>query len=162
MRIWLLHAKLSSFVQCAVEHISVCWLDVAGWGEMYFSIYNGNFSNNAALLNYKSVRHKSRTLALQLVVGSLSCPFVLYVGLCVCSEVHGHENPVFLGGSPQIQTRTASQIMARQSSDTGRHLLSEPGTPLSPPAHGDVFFPVEGRRHNRFSPTGGVTLPFKY
>ncbi|CAG04742.1 unnamed protein product, partial [Tetraodon nigroviridis] len=58
------------------------------------------------------------------------------------SEVHGHENPVFLGGSPQIQTRTASQIMARQSSDTGRHLLSEPGTPLSPPAHGDVFFPV--------------------
>ncbi|KAK5853723.1 hypothetical protein PBY51_014854 [Eleginops maclovinus] len=59
------------------------------------------------------------------------------------SEALGHENPVFLGGSPQIKTRTVSQIMTRQSSETGRHLLSEPGTPLSPPAHGDVFFPIE-------------------
>ncbi|XP_040035265.1 V-type immunoglobulin domain-containing suppressor of T-cell activation [Gasterosteus aculeatus] len=59
------------------------------------------------------------------------------------SEAQGHENPVFLGGSPQIKTRTVSQIMTRQSSETGRHLLSEPGTPLSPPAHGDVFFPME-------------------
>ncbi|XP_026165851.1 V-type immunoglobulin domain-containing suppressor of T-cell activation [Mastacembelus armatus] len=55
----------------------------------------------------------------------------------------GHENPVFLGESPQIKTRTVSQIMTRQASETGRHLLSEPGTPLSPPAHGDVFFPIE-------------------
>lgn len=59
------------------------------------------------------------------------------------SEALGHENPVFLGGSPQTKTRTVSQIMTRQLSDTGRHLLSEPGTPLSPPAHGDVFFPIE-------------------
>ncbi|XP_008283527.1 V-type immunoglobulin domain-containing suppressor of T-cell activation [Stegastes partitus] len=59
------------------------------------------------------------------------------------SEAQGHENPVFLGGSPQIKTRTVSQIMTRQSSETGRHLLSEPGTPLSPPTHGDVFFPIE-------------------
>ncbi|XP_074502808.1 V-type immunoglobulin domain-containing suppressor of T-cell activation isoform X2 [Sebastes fasciatus] len=59
------------------------------------------------------------------------------------SEALGHENPVFLGGSPQIKTRTVSQIMARQSSETGRHLLSEPGTPLSPAVHGDVFFPIE-------------------
>uniref|UniRef100_A0A671XI17 V-set immunoregulatory receptor n=1 Tax=Sparus aurata TaxID=8175 RepID=A0A671XI17_SPAAU len=65
------------------------------------------------------------------------------------SHAHGHENPVFLGGSPQIKTRTVSQIMTRQSSETGRHLLSEPGTPLSPPAHGDVFFPVEGRRQTQ-------------
>ncbi|TKS85341.1 V-type immunoglobulin domain-containing suppressor of T-cell activation [Collichthys lucidus] len=59
------------------------------------------------------------------------------------SEALGHENPVFLGGSPQTKTRTVSQIMTRQNSETGRHLLSEPGTPLSPPAHGDVFFPIE-------------------
>ncbi|GAA6214045.1 V-type immunoglobulin domain-containing suppressor of T-cell activation [Lates japonicus] len=59
------------------------------------------------------------------------------------SEALGHENPVFLGGSPQIKTRTVSQIMTRQHSETGRHLLSEPGTPLSPPGHGDVFFPIE-------------------
>uniref|UniRef100_A0A667XLY9 V-set immunoregulatory receptor n=2 Tax=Myripristis murdjan TaxID=586833 RepID=A0A667XLY9_9TELE len=49
------------------------------------------------------------------------------------SEAQGHENPVFLGGSPQTKTRTVSQIMTRQASETGRHLLSEPGTPLSPP-----------------------------
>uniref|UniRef100_A0A674NEA6 V-set immunoregulatory receptor n=1 Tax=Takifugu rubripes TaxID=31033 RepID=A0A674NEA6_TAKRU len=57
------------------------------------------------------------------------------------SEAHGHENPVFLGGSPQIKNRTVSQIMARQSSETGRHLLSEPGTPLSPPATWGCFLP---------------------
>ncbi|CAL1578352.1 unnamed protein product [Knipowitschia caucasica] len=59
------------------------------------------------------------------------------------SEAQGHENPVFLGGSPQVKTRTVSQIMTRQSSETGRHLLSDPGTPLSPPGHGDVFFPAD-------------------
>ncbi|XP_068184212.1 V-type immunoglobulin domain-containing suppressor of T-cell activation [Antennarius striatus] len=59
------------------------------------------------------------------------------------SEGHGLENPMFLRESPQIKTRTVSQIMIRQSSETGRHLLSEPGTPLTPPAHGDVFFPIE-------------------
>ncbi len=69
------------------------------------------------------------------------------VCICVFSEAQGHENPVFLGGSPQVKTRTVSQIMTRQCSETGRHLLSEPGTPLSPPAHGDVFFPIEGRTH---------------
>ncbi|XP_013860917.1 V-type immunoglobulin domain-containing suppressor of T-cell activation [Austrofundulus limnaeus] len=58
------------------------------------------------------------------------------------SEAQGHDNPVFLGSSPQVKTRTVSQIMTRQSSETGRHLLSDPGTPLSP-AHGDVFFPSE-------------------
>ncbi|XP_016520288.1 V-type immunoglobulin domain-containing suppressor of T-cell activation isoform X1 [Poecilia formosa] len=59
------------------------------------------------------------------------------------SEAQGHENPVFLGGSPQTKTRTVSQILTRQPSETSRHLLSDPGTPLSPPAHGDVFFPSE-------------------
>ncbi|XP_021461437.1 V-type immunoglobulin domain-containing suppressor of T-cell activation isoform X1 [Oncorhynchus mykiss] len=62
------------------------------------------------------------------------------------SEAAGHENPVFLGVSPpgQAKTRTVSQIMTRQSSETGRHLLlSDPGTPLSPPAHGVVFFPEQ-------------------
>uniref|UniRef100_A0A3B5KWD9 V-set immunoregulatory receptor n=1 Tax=Xiphophorus couchianus TaxID=32473 RepID=A0A3B5KWD9_9TELE len=61
------------------------------------------------------------------------------------TEAQGHENPVFLIGSPQVKTRTVSQIMTRQPSETSRHLLSDPGTPLSPPAHGDVFFPSEGR-----------------
>ncbi|XP_043991855.1 V-type immunoglobulin domain-containing suppressor of T-cell activation isoform X1 [Gambusia affinis] len=59
------------------------------------------------------------------------------------SEAQGQENPVFLGGSPQIKTRTVSQILTRQPSETSRHLLSDPGTPLSPPTHGNVFFPSE-------------------
>lgn len=59
------------------------------------------------------------------------------------SEAPGHDNPVFMGGSPQTKTRTLSQILTRQPSESGRHLLSDPGTPLSPPAHGDVFFPSE-------------------
>uniref|UniRef100_A0A3Q3W492 Uncharacterized protein n=1 Tax=Mola mola TaxID=94237 RepID=A0A3Q3W492_MOLML len=69
-------------------------------------------------------------------------------------EALGHENPVFLGESPQTKTRTVSQIMARQLSETGRHLLSEPGTPLSPPAHGDVFFPIEGKDTPHLLPRG--------
>lgn len=59
------------------------------------------------------------------------------------SEAQGHENPVFLGGTPEVKTRTASQIMTRLPSETGRHLLSDPGTPLSPPGQGDVFFPSD-------------------
>ncbi|XP_012672425.1 V-type immunoglobulin domain-containing suppressor of T-cell activation [Clupea harengus] len=58
------------------------------------------------------------------------------------SEAQGHDNPVFLGGSPQAKPRTVSQIMTRQSSETGRHLLSDPGTPLTP-IYGDVFFPSQ-------------------
>lgn len=59
------------------------------------------------------------------------------------SEAHGHENPVFMASSPQPKPRTVSQIMTRQLSETGRHLLSDPGTPLTPNPHGDVFFPAQ-------------------
>ncbi|KAL7876993.1 hypothetical protein SRHO_G00036360 [Serrasalmus rhombeus] len=59
------------------------------------------------------------------------------------SEAHGHENPVFMASSPQPKTRTVSQILTRQSSETGRHLLSDPGTPFTPNSHGDVFFPSQ-------------------
>lgn len=72
---------------------------------------------------------------------------LLFMCVYVCSEAPGHDNPVFMGGSPKTKTRTLSQILTRQPSESGRHLLSDPGTPLSPPAHGDVFFPSEGR-HN--------------
>ncbi|XP_039509889.1 V-type immunoglobulin domain-containing suppressor of T-cell activation-like [Pimephales promelas] len=59
------------------------------------------------------------------------------------SEAQAHENPVFLGDSPQPKPRTVSQIM-RQSSETGRHLLSDPGTPLSPNIQGELlFFPSQ-------------------
>ncbi|TRY86768.1 hypothetical protein DNTS_008305 [Danionella cerebrum] len=58
------------------------------------------------------------------------------------SEAQAHDNPVFLGDSPQPKTLTVSQIM-RQSSETGHHLLSEPGTPLSPNIQGEAFFPTQ-------------------
>ncbi|XP_022540834.1 V-type immunoglobulin domain-containing suppressor of T-cell activation [Astyanax mexicanus] len=59
------------------------------------------------------------------------------------SEAQGHENPVFMAGTPQPKPRTLSQILTRQSSETGRHLLSDPGTPQTPNPHGDVFFPAQ-------------------
>lgn len=58
------------------------------------------------------------------------------------SEAQGHENPSFTGGSPQPKGRTISQILTRQSSESGLHLLSHPGTPFSPSTPGDVFFPA--------------------
>ncbi|GAA6098065.1 V-type immunoglobulin domain-containing suppressor of T-cell activation isoform X1 [Tachysurus ichikawai] len=58
------------------------------------------------------------------------------------SEAQGHENPVYMSGSPKTSSRTVVQILARQTSETGRHLLSDPGTPYSPNPQGDVFFPA--------------------
>ncbi|KAK2504424.1 hypothetical protein MC885_006357 [Smutsia gigantea] len=59
----------------------------------------------------------------------------------------GIENPGFEGsppsqGMPEAKPRPPlSYVAQRQPSESGRHLLSEPGTPLSPPGPGDVFFP---------------------
>ncbi|KAM9476357.1 V-type immunoglobulin domain-containing suppressor of T-cell activation isoform 2-T2 [Clarias gariepinus] len=58
------------------------------------------------------------------------------------SEAQGHENPVYMGDSPKAPSRTVAQILTRQSSETRRHLLSDPGTPFSPNPQGDVFFPA--------------------
>lgn len=42
----------------------------------------------------------------------------------------------------EAKPRQALSYMAqRQPSESGRHLLSEPNTPLSPPGPGEVFFP---------------------
>ncbi|MEE6488521.1 hypothetical protein FKM82_015252 [Ascaphus truei] len=61
------------------------------------------------------------------------------------SDAHGLENPVFddgPSGNVQVEQRPRLIFMAsRQQSDTGRHLLSEPNTPLSPPGAADCFFP---------------------
>ncbi|XP_056617526.1 V-type immunoglobulin domain-containing suppressor of T-cell activation [Triplophysa dalaica] len=54
-------------------------------------------------------------------------------------SAQGHENAVFCCDSPEPKPRTVSQIM-RQSSETGHHLLSDPGTPFSPNIQGNVFF----------------------
>ncbi|KAK3553922.1 hypothetical protein QTP70_015292 [Hemibagrus guttatus] len=58
------------------------------------------------------------------------------------SEAQGHENPMYTGGSPKTPSRTVAQILTRQTSESGRHLLSDPGTPFSQNPQGDVFFPA--------------------
>lgn len=59
------------------------------------------------------------------------------------SEVQGIENPVFdEPPASNLEQRPRLIFMSsRQQSESGRHLLSEPNTPLSPPGPNDVFFP---------------------
>uniref|UniRef100_H3ASA2 Ig-like domain-containing protein n=1 Tax=Latimeria chalumnae TaxID=7897 RepID=H3ASA2_LATCH len=58
------------------------------------------------------------------------------------SEARGIENPVFDDIPGQTsESRPRILQLGRQQSETGRHLLSEPSTPLSPPVTGGGFFP---------------------
>ncbi|KAM7226884.1 hypothetical protein CapIbe_021959 [Capra ibex] len=63
------------------------------------------------------------------------------------NNIQGIENPGFETSPPshgmlEAKPRQPLSYMAqRQPSESGRHLLSEPNTPLSPPGPGDVFFP---------------------
>ncbi|NWW29972.1 VISTA protein, partial [Panurus biarmicus] len=58
----------------------------------------------------------------------------------------GIENPVFEAvPSASAEPRPRPQlsyVASRLPSESGRHLLSEPNTPLSPPGPGDCFFPT--------------------
>ncbi|XP_010156407.1 PREDICTED: platelet receptor Gi24 [Eurypyga helias] len=62
------------------------------------------------------------------------------------SNAQGIENPVFEAvpsASTEPRPRPQLSYMAsRQPSESGWHLFSEPGTPLSPPSPGDCFFPT--------------------
>ncbi|XP_014464822.1 V-type immunoglobulin domain-containing suppressor of T-cell activation isoform X2 [Alligator mississippiensis] len=62
------------------------------------------------------------------------------------SNAQGIENPVFEpvpSTNPESKPRPQMTYMAnRQQSESGRHLLSEPNTPISPPGTGDCFFPT--------------------
>ncbi|NXO27887.1 VISTA protein, partial [Cisticola juncidis] len=62
------------------------------------------------------------------------------------SRAQGIENPVFEAAAPAgAEPRPRPQlsyVASRLPSESGRHLLSEPGTPLSPPGPGDCFFPT--------------------
>ncbi|XP_032088071.1 V-type immunoglobulin domain-containing suppressor of T-cell activation [Thamnophis elegans] len=61
------------------------------------------------------------------------------------SNGHGIENPVFDAVSDvESESRIRPQLSfmaSRQASESDRHLLSQPNTPLSPPAPGECFFP---------------------
>ncbi|KAH0623537.1 hypothetical protein JD844_006391, partial [Phrynosoma platyrhinos] len=61
------------------------------------------------------------------------------------SNAHGIENPVF-DDIPTVNSESKPRpqltyMASRLPSESGRHLLSEPNTPLSPPGTGDCFFP---------------------
>ncbi|XP_062436579.1 V-type immunoglobulin domain-containing suppressor of T-cell activation [Rhea pennata] len=66
------------------------------------------------------------------------------------SSAQGIENPVFEavpgggggGGAETWPRAPLAYAPARQASESGRHLLSEPSTPLSPPGPGECFFPT--------------------
>ncbi|XP_017601840.1 PREDICTED: V-type immunoglobulin domain-containing suppressor of T-cell activation isoform X2 [Corvus brachyrhynchos] len=62
------------------------------------------------------------------------------------SSAQGIENPVFEAvPSSSVEPRPRPQlsyVASRLPSESGRHLLSEPNTPLSPPGPGDCFFPT--------------------
>ncbi|NXF20840.1 VISTA protein, partial [Rhodinocichla rosea] len=62
------------------------------------------------------------------------------------SSAQGIENPVFEAGpAGSAEPRPRPQlhyVASRLPSESGRHLLSEPSTPLSPPGPGDCFFPT--------------------
>ncbi|NXM38089.1 VISTA protein, partial [Gymnorhina tibicen] len=62
------------------------------------------------------------------------------------SSAQGIENPVFEAVPPaSAEPRPRPQlsyVASRLPSESGRHLLSEPNTPLSPPGPGDCFFPT--------------------
>ncbi|NWX42588.1 VISTA protein, partial [Steatornis caripensis] len=87
------------------------------------------------------------------IVGILCLPLILLLiykqRQAVSSRrtsAQGIENPVFeavpsASVEPQPQPQL-SYMASRQPSESGWHLLSEPGTPLSPPGPGDCFFPT--------------------
>ncbi|NXW79043.1 VISTA protein, partial [Hirundo rustica] len=62
------------------------------------------------------------------------------------TSAQGIENPVFEAvPSASAEPRPRPQLSyaaSRLPSESGRHLLSEPSTPLSPPGPGDCFFPT--------------------
>ncbi|NXX94035.1 VISTA protein, partial [Centropus bengalensis] len=87
------------------------------------------------------------------IVGILCLPLILFLIYKQRQAVsnrrtsaQGIENPVFEAvpsASTELRPRPQLSYMAsRQPSESGRHLLSEPGTPLSPPGPGDCFFPT--------------------
>ncbi|NWS02903.1 VISTA protein, partial [Motacilla alba] len=88
------------------------------------------------------------------IVGILCLPLILlliYKQRQAASSrrisTQGIENPVFeaapAAGSAEPRPRPQlSYVASRLPSESGRHLLSEPNTPLSPPGPGDCFFPT--------------------
>lgn len=86
-------------------------------------------------------------------VALITPPQFCFNSVVFSSNTQGIENPGYettptFQGMPEAKTRPPlSYVAQRQPSESGRHLLSDPSTPLSPPGPGDVFFPSLGEWH---------------
>ncbi|NXA05835.1 VISTA protein, partial [Sapayoa aenigma] len=86
------------------------------------------------------------------IVGILCLPLILLLiykqRQAITSRrisAQGIENPVFEAVPSATEPRPQPQLSymaTRLPSESGRHLLSEPNTPLSPPGPGECFFPT--------------------
>ncbi|XP_060624839.2 V-type immunoglobulin domain-containing suppressor of T-cell activation [Anolis sagrei] len=136
---------------------------VHGVMELLIQKANGTFSN--CTLHSDTSRESESITAAALatgacIVGLLCLPLILLLIykqrqaitnrrahelVRMESNAHGIENPVFddvPAVNSEDQARPRLSFMAsRLPSESGRHLLSEPNTPLSPPGPGDCFFP---------------------
>lgn len=135
-----------------------------GFMELQIQKANGSLPNCTFHRSPASVESENVTAAAlatgACIVGILCLPFILLLIykqrqainnrrahelVRMESSAEGIENPVFdafpatnLEPKPRPQL---AYMASRQPSDSGRHLLSEPNTPLSPPGPGECFFP---------------------
>uniref|UniRef100_A0A8C7EH53 Ig-like domain-containing protein n=1 Tax=Nothoprocta perdicaria TaxID=30464 RepID=A0A8C7EH53_NOTPE len=95
-------------------------------------------------------------LILLLIYKQRQAPWLNLAPPLAHSSAQGIENPVF-EAVPAAETWPRAPLPyapARQPSESGRRLLSEPGTPLSPPGPGDCFFPTRPAPSAPRSPAG--------
>ncbi|XP_019601409.2 V-type immunoglobulin domain-containing suppressor of T-cell activation isoform X1 [Rhinolophus sinicus] len=136
-------------------------------GAMELEVQSGNEAPSKCIAYPPSRRESENITAAALatgacIVGILCLPLILLLVykqrqvssnrraqelVRMDSNAQGLENPGFEAspppqGIPEAKPKPPLSYMAqRQPSESGRHLLSEPSTPLSPAGPGDVFFP---------------------
>ncbi|XP_041511351.1 V-type immunoglobulin domain-containing suppressor of T-cell activation [Microtus oregoni] len=152
---------------CQVLEIKHHHLDQRSYGYMELQVQTGKDSPSTCTAYPSNEQESDSITAAALatgacIVGILCLPLILLLVykqrqmashrraqelVTMDSNTQGIENPGFentppFQGMPEAKTRPPlSYVAQRQPSESGRHLLSDPSTPLSPPGPGDVFFP---------------------
>lgn len=152
---------------CLVVEVSHHRPDHSVHGAMELQVERGSEAPSKCIAYPPSLRESENITAAALatgacIVGILCLPLILLLVykqrqvssnrraqelVRMDSNAQGIENPGFEAspstlGVTEAKPKPALSYMAqRQPSESGRHLLSEPSTPLSPPGPGDVFFP---------------------
>ncbi|KAM9064421.1 V-type immunoglobulin domain-containing suppressor of T-cell activation isoform 2-T2 [Sarcophilus harrisii] len=150
---------------CLVMDFNHRHLEQTAHGLMELRVQSGQAPLSKCTLHPASIQESENITAAALatgacIVGILCLPLILLLVykqqqaasnrralelVRMESNAQGIENPVFEAVSPgasESKPKPPLSYMAqRQPSESGRHLLSEPNTPLSPPGIGDVFFP---------------------